>query len=693
MSIAENVGAIASILSRGDAGRFFEEFGLDYVGPVDGHRLELLLGTLEGIRRGDYRRPVLLHVKTQKGRGYAPAEDRPADYHGVAPLSVKKAAPPGSPAALPAVAFSRAFGEALCRLAREDERVVAITAAMPEGTGLSGFAREFPERFFDVGIAEAHAVTFAAGLAARGHRPVVAIYSTFFQRAIDQLIHDVCLQGLPVVFALDRAGLVGADGPTHHGAFDLALLLGVPGLAVVSPSSPEDLAGLLAAGVSGSRPFAIRFPRGEGKHAAWRAPVSENFGAPRGFEIAREAAELSAVVVALGPSVDRALEAAQLIDPAAQSVSVVAVSQAKPLPDGLVNWLDARKGPVIMTLEDGTSISGFGSLLASRLAPRSQSVEVLGYPDRFIEHGAVAELEAEAGVSVAALVERLRSFVGRPPVARGERPLATVKEVSAPAQGDARKPNRARLDQLVVERGLATSRTRAQALILAGNVLVDDVPVTKAGQAVNAGASLRLRGEDHPFVSRGGLKLDRALEAFGISVTDRSGLDVGASTGGFTQVLLTRGAARVHAVDVGRSQMDWALRTDPRVRLLDGTNARYLEFDRIGERVGVIVVDVSFISLEKILPALLQFADPSTDWVTLIKPQFEVGRERVGKGGIVVSEEARAEAVERVRAFGEGLGLVRLGLIESPIKGSQGNIEYLAHWRVSSRSGPSTGAS
>jgi 23S rRNA (cytidine1920-2'-O)/16S rRNA (cytidine1409-2'-O)-methyltransferase len=238
-----------------------------------------------------------------------------------------------------------------------------------------------------------------------------------------------------------------------------------------------------------------------------------------------------------------------------------------------------------------------------------------------------------------------------------------------------------RIDLLLVERGLAPSRERAQSLILSGNVLVADVPVTKPGQTVDPASEIRIRGEDHPYVSRGGVKLAAALDQFGIAVEGRVALDVGASTGGFTHALLLRGARKVHAIDVGHNQLDWKIRQDPRVVVKEKLNARYLKFDDIGEHVDVIVVDVSFISLEKLFEPLLLVAKPETDWVTLIKPQFEVGKEQVGKGGIVTSAEARTGAIERLTRVGETLGLRRLALIESPITGTQGNQEYLAHWK------------
>jgi 23S rRNA (cytidine1920-2'-O)/16S rRNA (cytidine1409-2'-O)-methyltransferase len=238
-----------------------------------------------------------------------------------------------------------------------------------------------------------------------------------------------------------------------------------------------------------------------------------------------------------------------------------------------------------------------------------------------------------------------------------------------------------RIDVLLVEKQLAPTRERAQSLILSGNVLVDDVPVTKAGQQVFETANIRIRGEDHPYVSRGGIKLAAALDHFKIPVENRIGMDVGASTGGFTHVLLLRGAKKVHAIDVGHNQLDWKIRQDPRVVVREKINARSLEFDLVGERVDLIVVDVSFISLDKIFPSLIQFSHSETDWITLIKPQFEVGKEHVGKGGIVTSESARQEAIHRLVEFAKTLGLKLLGLIESPITGTQGNKEFLAHWR------------
>jgi 23S rRNA (cytidine1920-2'-O)/16S rRNA (cytidine1409-2'-O)-methyltransferase len=240
-----------------------------------------------------------------------------------------------------------------------------------------------------------------------------------------------------------------------------------------------------------------------------------------------------------------------------------------------------------------------------------------------------------------------------------------------------------RLDILMLEKGLVSSRERAQGLILAGKVLVNDEPQTKPGHAVLEASQIRIRGDqEHPYVSRGGTKLEAALDAFGVIVKDKVALDIGASTGGFTHVLLLRGAQRVHAVDVGHSQMDWQIRSNPRVIVKEKLNARYLEFAQIGETVDCIVMDVSFISVEKILPSLLQFSHSDTHWIVLIKPQFEVGKGKLGKGGIVSSEQDRQEVVDKISLFAKTLGLTQLGLIESPITGTEGNKEFLIHWKL-----------
>jgi 1-deoxy-D-xylulose-5-phosphate synthase len=404
MSIGANVGAIPAILSAGEAPELFRLFGMDYVGPIDGHDLGALLGVLQGIRGQYAGRPVLLHVHTQKGKGYSPAEEHPAVFHGISPVQAKV---PEKGAGAPKLAYSDAFGQALCELAEKDPRVVAITAAMPDGTGLVEFARRFPDRFFDVGIAEPHAVTFAAGLATQGFRPVVAIYSTFLQRALDSIIHDTALQGLGITLAIDRAGLVGADGPTHHGAFDLAYLGAIPGLAIDCPASLGDLRAALASAVSGGGLRAIRYPRGSGP-AQWDEP------AEGGLRFHQRTARPRLIVAALGASAQRAQQAWQTLDPPVRGdVALLGVVQAKPLPPALLTYLEEHANAPVLTVEDGSLAGGFGQALAAELSGRPAPVGRAGLAMHFVPHGAVTDLEAREGLSAAGLLQRMTSLLSR----------------------------------------------------------------------------------------------------------------------------------------------------------------------------------------------------------------------------------------------------------------------------------------
>jgi 1-deoxy-D-xylulose-5-phosphate synthase len=391
MSISANVGAVSSILAGENAKDFFSLFGFDYIGPIDGHDLSSLIGTLQKIKHDRSSNPIVLHTFTQKGKGYAPAEENPENFHGVSPLKAKVADQPAAPKQK---TFSEAFGEALCQLAEKDPRIVAITAAMPEGTGLVEFSRRFPDRFFDVGIAEPHAVTFAAGLATKGFKPVVAIYSTFMQRALDQIIHDVALQNLDVVFALDRAGLVGADGPTHHGAFDIPFLGMIPGMKIHTPAALSDMEMLLAQAISKKGPSAIRYPRGSG---AEKFLEKENGG----LRTHVKSENPQAIVVALGPSISRVLKA-KLKD-----VTVFSVTQIKPLPKELVTYLDQHLESKLIILEDGAIHGGFGETLAAELEPRKNRPHFMGYQDHFIAHGTPAELEEQELVSTSAIEKLL----------------------------------------------------------------------------------------------------------------------------------------------------------------------------------------------------------------------------------------------------------------------------------------------
>ena len=387
-------------------GMLFEAFGFDYVGPVDGHQLEDLMETLENVSR--LKGPVLLHVLTKKGKGYAPAEQNPALFHGIGPFDRETGRVKSSAGGPPS--YTEVFGTSLIALAEADPRVVAITAAMPEGTGLIEFSKRFPERFFDVGIAEQHAVTFAAGLAANGLRPTVALYSTFLQRAYDNVLHDVCLQNLPVTFALDRGGLVGADGPTHHGVFDLSYLRHIPNLAVMAPRDEIELRRALRTSLVFDGPFAYRYPRG----AALGLPlpeVIEPLEIGRGEKL-REGTD--GTFLALGVGVAAALEAAELLEEEGLSLAVVDARFVKPLDSELI-FAEARATGLLLTVEENALQGGFGSAVLELLADQALSPRVLrfGVPDRFVEQGTQDELRRRIGIDAAGLATRVREHFAR----------------------------------------------------------------------------------------------------------------------------------------------------------------------------------------------------------------------------------------------------------------------------------------
>ena len=402
MSISPNVGAVSNLFSGGSARSFFELFGFEYVGPTNGHDLSSLLGQLKAIREQGSGKPILLHVMTQKGKGYAPAEEHPAAFHGVSPVQEKlpeKASSSGT-SLTKKKSYSEAFGDALCELAKKDPKIVAITAAMTEGTGLVRFASEFPDRFFDVGIAEPHAVTFAAGLATQGYRPVVAIYSTFLQRALDGLIHDVAIQNLGVTFALDRAGLVGADGPTHHGAFDIAYTGMIPGFQLRAPACLSDMRLLLEQAVRAGTPVAIRYPRGSGPEELHGTDAGE------GVRVHTNAGSPELILIAAGASAQRAIAAARRVDPAGGRIRVLSVTQLKPIPASLLKRIVGTRAP-LMIVEDGAIRGGFGEALLGELRGWARQIELAGYGDHFIQHGSVAELEEREGLSESKLADRI----------------------------------------------------------------------------------------------------------------------------------------------------------------------------------------------------------------------------------------------------------------------------------------------
>jgi len=404
MSISPNVGAIPAILSSGKAKEFFEAFDVDYIGPVDGHDLQSLIGLMESLKSRPPERPVILHALTQKGKGYLPAEESPAFYHGISPIPQKL--PESSQNSVsPSSSFSQVFGLALCKLAEHRPEIVAITAAMPEGTGLTGFSQLHADRFFDVGIAEPHAVTFAAGLATQGYRPVVAIYSTFLQRGLDAIIHDVALQDLPVVFAIDRAGLVGPDGPTHHGAFDLAYLGAIPGLQIYCPSVLSDVPDLLKKALDHPGPCAIRYPRGS-------ASATDSVSLTDGIRWHFQVEQPSAIVIALGAASSKGLKVRELLSPAERArCTFMSCVQAKPIPVSLIQVLRENPRARVLVLEEGSIRGGFGQALISESGARSGAWFLAGYPDRFIPHGSLSSLEEEAGISIATLLQKLRELL------------------------------------------------------------------------------------------------------------------------------------------------------------------------------------------------------------------------------------------------------------------------------------------
>lgn len=376
-------------------GMLFEELGLAYIGVIDGHDLHALRESLRQALASE--RPIVVHIKTTKGKGYNFAEQRPAEYHGTGPFYVgngkRKDHEDG-------VTFTQAFGQALVREADDDERIVAITAAMTQGTGLEEFELKFPQRFYDVGIAEEHAVVFAGGLALAGMKPVVAIYSTFLQRAFDMLVQDVGLQKLPIVFAVDRAGLVGDDGPTHHGAFDLSYLRVVPNMVVMAPSSQTELQHMLHTALSLNQPVAIRYPRGL---ASAFTPPSKLQVLPVGRAAVLEAGR-EVALIGVGTGVSIARQAAQILRSAGITPTVVDARFVKPLDGALLDDL-ASTHERLVTIEENALAGGFGSAVLEHLADRGVVVKRFGLPDAFVPHGDRERLLNEIGLTPQAVAD------------------------------------------------------------------------------------------------------------------------------------------------------------------------------------------------------------------------------------------------------------------------------------------------
>ena len=388
-------------------GMLFEELGFSYQGPIDGNDTKKLVEVLSYLK--DAKGPVLLHVVTQKGKGYPPAEAKPIAYHGLGIFDKETGCSekpvPGTP-----ISYTKVFSKTLLRLAEEDERIVAITAAMPEGTGLDAFRDKYPRRYFDVGIAEEHAVTFAAGLACGGLKPVVAVYSSFAQRAYDQVLHDVCLQKLPVVLALDRAGVVGEDGPTHHGVFDLSFLRNIPGLTILAPMNENELQHALKTAFALNGPVAVRYPRGAGFGVPLDAepcalPIGKGQWIARGGHL---------TILAIGGCVHHALAAACELEKEGIACGVVNARFAKPLDTAIVLEAAAR-GPII-TVEDNVLAGGFGSAVLEELASHGVSTPVLrlGIGDTFVEHASPGELYDMIGLSAGKIAAAARAWHATP---------------------------------------------------------------------------------------------------------------------------------------------------------------------------------------------------------------------------------------------------------------------------------------
>jgi len=371
-------------------GVIFEELGFTYVGPIDGHDIELLIETIRRVKTSST--PMLLHVITKKGKGYEFSEKYPSLFHGIGPFKRKT----GSPLNGTELTYSEAFGSIMLELARKDERVIAISAAMKEGTGLERFAQEYPDRFYDVGIAEQHAVTFAAGLSTRGLRPVVAVYSTFLQRAYDQIVHDVCLQKLPVIFAIDRAGIVGEDGPTHNGLFDISFLRHIPNIVIMAPKDGREFEYMMALALEHAGPVAIRYPRGK---------VSEEgfYGSSSIFkvgeaEIVRKGTDIA--LIAIGNTVRPAIGAARILSGKNIDAMVINGRFAKPLDRGLIGSV-VKAIPKIITIEENVIQGGFGSAVLEfvhSLDVHGIQMRCLGIPDTYLKQGKPSDLRKLYGI-------------------------------------------------------------------------------------------------------------------------------------------------------------------------------------------------------------------------------------------------------------------------------------------------------
>lgn len=440
MSIAENVGGVSKYLNdirtgekylnlkegvyntlksmpKGDAmvrgirrakssvkhlmiqGMFFEDMGITYLGPVDGHDIPAMLRVIQEAKR--VKGPVLIHVKTQKGKGYGPAERHPARFHGAEPFDIETGIPSNP---RDKANYTDVFATVMMKLGQRDEKIVAITAAMPDGTGLKRFKNAYPDRFFDVGIAEEHAVTFAAGLAAGGMKPIVAVYSSFLQRAYDQILHDVCIQNLPVVFAIDRAGLVGSDGETHQGIFDLSYLSSIPNMHIMAPKNKWELSDMLKYAVSFDAPIAIRYPRGEAYDglSEFRSPIA--YGKA---EWIYEESEIA--ILAIGSMVKTGLSVYEKLKAEGYKCSLCNARFVKPIDTDMVDKA-VKNHKVIVTLEENVLSGGFGEKVCNYMKEKSYQNKLImvSIPDDYVEHGNVDELRKEIHIDADSIIAKIK---------------------------------------------------------------------------------------------------------------------------------------------------------------------------------------------------------------------------------------------------------------------------------------------
>ncbi len=397
-----------SLIAFFTPGLLFQALKFHYIGPIKGHRLDRVIEALR--KASDISGPVLVHVLTQKGRGYRPAETDPTHFHGVGPFKVDTGESRSSSSSPPS--YTSVFGKTIVKIAETDPRVVAVTAAMREGTGLDLFARTYPDRFFDVGIAEQHAVTFSAGLATEGFKPVAAIYSTFLQRAYDQVVHDVALQNLHVVFAMDRGGIVGEDGPTHHGVFDFSYLRHIPNMVVMAPKDENELQHMIYTAVKYDRgPIAFRYPRGRGVGVELDEELKE---LPIGkAEVLREGKDV--LILAIGSTVYPALEAADMLYEKGVSAAVINARFVKPLDEELIlDWVSSTGN--VITVEENAVQGGFGSAVVEMLVNNgyfSTCIKLLGIPDKFVPHGSQAELRKAIGIDASGIAKAVDELLGK----------------------------------------------------------------------------------------------------------------------------------------------------------------------------------------------------------------------------------------------------------------------------------------